>query len=172
MSNIEHKPDAEDYVWIKSENLSGKHFTVSSSQEYLRPDILKTVGEELFTSLRGLYNTITLPNDSTPERVGTALGSRVGLATEEYEHLQYEDQQPDLQSETSNSNYSDSKLNERWNAFEFDLADKHLLERILQLISALEFPGSRGKLKYVSERVKAVLNRSTRAKHTKGTYAF
>jgi len=164
VDNIVPKEGSEDYIWIKSDNLNSDKFAVGANVVYLSPEMLKTVSTELFTILRGLYNIITSTNDSTPERVGTALGSKVGLATEEYVNLEIEGlpNEPLLGDKTDTRRRKSyrEKLKQRVNTIVVNNDDRHLLRRIVQLLGNIEFPGSRGKLPYISALARATLARS------------
>lgn len=165
VENIEHRTGMEDYVWIKTTNLNSEQFYIDENTPYLFHEMLKTVSQNLFTILRGIYRMITPINDSTYGRTGTALRSKVGIATQEYENLEF-DGWPGIESskdvcprDSGRSDAFNAYLRERWSGLSVNEAEINVILRILNVISSLTFPISGGKLSYVSALVSEVLQR-------------
>jgi len=165
--NIVTRNNMDSYVWIKTSHLESPKFSFTNQNEYLHHELLKTVSADLFTLLRGIYKTITPINDSTHIRVGTALRSKVGLATEEFENLRFDgfakEDGHEVEVCPRDPGRSDTLtlyMLERWkNLKKIKSADKKLIYKILTLLSSFRFPGSGGKFEYFATVVKEALDR-------------
>ena len=151
VENLVFREDTPCYVWLKVDGLESKIQFHLIDDKYIPTDLLRTVSQELFTILRGIYLIVTssLDNvrDSRSRFTSTGLPSRVGLARQEYRNLKIPDERiPDARERKPVIHFGTkkSKMNDYGKDVVIHKKDKEFVDYLIDGIALTRKPEGNG----------------------------